>query len=298
MNTTSSHSSRALVLAGAGAAGNAWQLGLVAGLAEAGVDLTAADLVIGTSSGSTAAAQLTSGTLPVELYAAIIAQAAQLQAARPHSRQMVATAGNYMEWSQAIIDSSADAAEMRRRIGAAALDRDADNPTAQEQWRTTVAARLSSHDWPEQLVHIVAVDAETGEPAVLDRHSGMDLVDAVAASTSNGFTGTYRVGDHRYINGGYRRNENADLAAGYARVIVLAPFSGRVRQPAEWNQDLASQVAELRDGGSEVETVFPDTSAGDVFNVNAMDPATRLQAAQGGHAQGLALAATLRELWT
>ena len=41
-------SGTALILAGAGAAGNAWQLGLIAGLSDAGVDLTAADLIIGT----------------------------------------------------------------------------------------------------------------------------------------------------------------------------------------------------------------------------------------------------------
>ena len=55
---------RALVLAGGGAAGNAWELGLIAGLADAGVDLTAADVIIGTSAGSTVAAQITSGTRP------------------------------------------------------------------------------------------------------------------------------------------------------------------------------------------------------------------------------------------
>jgi predicted acylesterase/phospholipase RssA len=52
----------ALVLGGGGAAGNAWEIGIIAGLAEAGLDLTdAADLVIGTSSGATAAAQVRSG---------------------------------------------------------------------------------------------------------------------------------------------------------------------------------------------------------------------------------------------
>ncbi len=68
---------RALVLAGAGAAGNAWELGLIAGLADAGVDLTAADVIIGTSAGSTVAAQITSGTRPADLYAAILAEVPQ-----------------------------------------------------------------------------------------------------------------------------------------------------------------------------------------------------------------------------
>ena len=49
----------ALVLGGGGAAGNAWQIGVIAGLAEAGLDMTeAADLVVGTSSGAIAAAQV------------------------------------------------------------------------------------------------------------------------------------------------------------------------------------------------------------------------------------------------
>ena len=50
MNTTptSTAGARALVLAGGGAAGNAWELGLIAGLSDAQVDVTDADLIIGT----------------------------------------------------------------------------------------------------------------------------------------------------------------------------------------------------------------------------------------------------------
>jgi NTE family protein len=107
----------------------------------------------------------------------------------------------------------------------------------------------------------------------------------------------YRIGEDRYINGGYRRSENADLAAGYGRVLVLSPFGGRSRMPLEWDMDLATQVDELRAGGSWVETVFPDARAGDVFNANALDPSTRLQAARGGYDQGRALAELLGKFW-
>src|SRR5256885_229991 len=75
------------------------------------------------------------------------------------------------------------------------------------QWRATVAARRSGLRWPDRPMLITAVDARTGEPVVFDRDSGVDLVDAVAASTSSG--PPYRIGDDRYIDGGYRRNENA-----------------------------------------------------------------------------------------
>src|SRR5947207_3149742 len=67
---------RALVLGGGGSAGNAWLIGVIAGLFDAGLDVTEADLIIGTSAGSTAAAQITSAT-PSELFAAILAAAPQ-----------------------------------------------------------------------------------------------------------------------------------------------------------------------------------------------------------------------------
>src|SRR5260370_40672193 len=60
----------ALVLGGGGVAGGAWDLGVLAGLAEQGVDLSEADLVVGTSAGSVVGAQLTSGVSLADLYAA------------------------------------------------------------------------------------------------------------------------------------------------------------------------------------------------------------------------------------
>lgn len=294
MNTPTT---RALVLAGAGAAGNAWQLGLIAGLTEAGVDLTQADTIVGTSAGSTVAAQITSGLRPVELYAAILAEPPRPPGAvMPTDRGRGHLSGpSFMAWSEEIIEASADPADMRRRFGAAALAMDAGQGS--ERWRTMVAARLPRHDWPLQRILITAVDATTGEPVVFDRASGVDLVDAVAASTSNGFGGPYSVGERRYLNGGYRRSSNADLAAGCGVVVILEPFSGASRQPHHWGMDLATQVEELRAGGSHVVTVFPSAEAGDVFNANALDPATRLPAAKSGYAQGLQLAGELRELW-
>jgi NTE family protein len=293
---------RALVLAGGGAAGNAWQLGLVAGLSDAGVDLTEADLVIGTSSGSTVAAQITSGTRPADLHAAVLAEVHQPRAhgaGTGGGRPPHLSGPSYMEWSDGIIAAAEDASDMRRRMGAAALGMTAPDGAVRTPWRDVVAARLPGLDWPDQRVLIAAVDARTGEPVAFDRSSGVDLVDAVAASTSSGFApfGAYRIGDDRYINGGYRRSENADLAAGCGRVLVLSPFGGRSRMPAEWGMDLATQVEELRAGGSRVETVFPDAGAGDVFDANALDPSTRPQAARGGYDQGRALAEQLAGFW-
>jgi NTE family protein len=142
---------------------------------------------------------------------------------------------------------------------------------------------------------ITAVDARTGEPVVFDRRSGVDLADAVAASTSSG--APYGIDADRYIDGGYRRNENADLAAGYERVLVLSPFAGRTRHPLEWGMQLAAQVDELRTSGSSVETIFPGAEALSAFGTNMMDPSSRRPAARAGYSQGRAAADQLAAFW-
>ncbi len=293
---------RALVLGGGGSAGNAWLIGVIAGLFDAGLDVTQADLIIGTSAGSTAAAQLTSAT-PTELLAGILSAAPQPRTGPVGSdggRVPIGPAADHMERTSGIIAAAEDAADMRRRLGAAALEMDAaSDGSGQTRWRATVAARLPSQRWPDRTVLITAVDAHTGEPVVFDRHSGVDLADAVAASTANGFgVPPYGIGDSRYIDGGYRRSsENADLAAGYGRVLVLSPLGGRTRAPLEWGMHLAAQAGELRAGGSRVETIVPDSNSRDAFGSNLMDPSTRPPAARAGYDQGRALAGRLTEFW-
>jgi NTE family protein len=123
------------------------------------------------------------------------------------------------------------------------------------------------------------------------------LVDAVTASCAGPGVPPHSVGDSRYIDGGYRSNENADLAAGYGRVLVLSPFGGRSRAPLDWGIHLAAQVDELRARGSAVETIFPDSNSRDAFGVNMMDLSTRPPAARAGYNQGRVLAGQLTEFW-
>jgi NTE family protein len=290
---------RALVLGGGGAAGNAWLIGVIAGLSEAGLDVTAADLIIGTSAGSTAAAQITSAT-PTELLTAILAAAPQARTGPIGSaggRRPSGPVADHLERMTRIIAAAEDAADMRRRMGAAVLELDAaSDGSASTRWRETVAARLPGQRWPERSLQLVAVDARTGEPVVFDRDSGVDLVDAVAASTAGGGF-TYGIGDRRYIDGGYRSIENADLAAGHGLVLVLSPLGGESRHPQHWGTHLATQVDVLRAAGSRVEAILPDADSLDAFGANRMDPSTRPAAARAGHDQGHALVEQLSGFW-
>jgi NTE family protein len=289
----------ALVLGGGGSAGNAWLIGVIAGLFEAGLDVTDTDVVIGTSAGATAAAQI-SGASPTQLLADILsAEPAQRTAARrtgserPHAE----SAAGRLRRTNELIAAAADPADMRRRMGAAALELEAaSEASGQARWRDTVAARLPGRHWPERTVLMTAVDARTGEPVVFDRHSGVDLVDAVAASCAAATA--YGIGEDRFIDGGYRRSsENADLAAGCGRVLVLSPLGGRTRHPAQWGMGLATQVDELRAGGSKVETILPDSDSLEAFGNNMMDLSARPRAARAGYEQGRALAGTLTGFW-
>ncbi|MEL4319528.1 patatin-like phospholipase family protein [Leifsonia sp. YIM 134122] len=296
---------RALVLGGGGSAGNAWLIGVIAGLLEAGLDVTDADLIIGTSAGATAAAQIT-GAAPAELLADILSAvpqqraggAAPAGAAPGGARTSAGSVSDHLARFQRTIADAEDAADMRRTMGAMALEADAaSDGSGQERWRSIVASRLPGRHWPLRDVFITAVDAQTGEPVVFDRHSGVDLVDAVAASTSGGGS-AYGIGGRGYIDGGYRRSsENADLALGSGRVLVLSPLSGRSLYPPEWGMQLSVQVDELREGGSRVETVLPDVDSLAAFGGNLMDPRTRMPAARAGSEQGRALAERLSAFW-
>jgi NTE family protein len=294
----------ALVLGGGGAAGNAWEIGIIAGLAEAGLDMTAAaDLVIGTSAGATAAAQVRSGIPPADLLASVLSppiQPAGQTGERPPSLPMATV----FERMRAIGAAATSAADLQRAMGAFWLESDSILGPAAGQRRAMVAARLPRHEWPDRPMIVTAVDAHTGELAAFDRDSGVDLVDAVTASCAlPGLVPTHSISGIRYIDGGVRSTENADLASGYANIVVLAPLGGRsqappergadpagqfegLRRQPEWGTDLASQVEALRRQGSHVEVITPDADSRAAMGTNQMDQATRIPSARAGFAQG------------
>ncbi|WP_243787708.1 patatin-like phospholipase family protein [Saccharopolyspora gloriosae] len=286
----------ALVLGGGGAAGQAWQIGVIAGLAEAGLDLTeAADLVIGTSSGATTAAQMRSATA-AELLASVLSPAAPPVGRTPRQPPSPPR-DTVFERMRAIGAAATSAADLQRAMGAFGLESDSVlEPGAGR--RALVAARLPHTEWPDRPMIVVAVNAHTGEPAAFDRDSGVDLVDAVTASTAlPGLVPTHSINGTHYINGGVRSGENADFASGYANVVVLSPFGGRtgtppegqfegLRREPEWGTDLASQVAALREQGSRVEVITTDADSRTAMGTNQMDLATRIPAARAGFAQG------------
>lgn len=274
--------SRALVLGGGGVTGVAWQLGMLRGLADAGVDLTGADLVVGTSAGAVVGAQITSGTPLDELYARQLADPSSEVAAR-------LGLGVVARYAWAMLRSR-DQPSFRRRLGAAARRHTA----GESQRKAVIAARLPVHAWPARPLRVTAVDTGTGEFATFDRDSGVDLVDAVAASCAVPLVWPpVSIGGRRFMDGGLRSAANADLAAGHDRVVVLAPLPrGAGRLPS-----VAVQAGELRRAGAQVVVVSPDPAARVAIGRNVLDPARRPAAARAGLAQAAGEVDGVRAVW-
>jgi NTE family protein len=273
---------RGLVLGGGGVTGIAWMTGLLAGLAEAGIDLTSADVVVGTSAGSVVGAQILSGPTLEDLYAAQLTDPTGELAAR-----MGATA--MLRFITAAVWPG-DEQKARARLGRAAL-RARTVPEAER--RAVIERRLPNAEWPERRLLITSVDAETGELRVFDRSSGVPLPEAVAASCAVPIVWPpITVGGRRYIDGGVRSATNADLAAGCDRVVVIAPITFALRRGSR----IASQLASL---GASVRSVVisPDAQARKAIGGNVLDPAHRVVSARAGHAQSAVVAESVAAVW-
>ena len=273
--------SRALVLGGGGVTGVAWELGLLAGLAEAGLDLTDADLFVGTSAGSVVAAQVTSPTPLVELYERQLASVGSEIAARLGISQI-------LRWAVASIGTR-DERKAMARIGSMALRT---RTLSEDERKAVIASRLTSHEWPAARLVITAVSVD-GEFVTFEKDSGVSLVDAVAASCAVPTVWPpVTINGRRYMDGGMRSPVNADLAKGYDHVVVIAPTTAAFRR----SQSVPAQVARL---GPEVRSVVvaPDSAAKSAIGMNVLDPARRAPAARAGRKQAEGALDAIAKVW-
>ena len=280
-------STRALVLGGGGIAGIAWEIGLLAGLAAEGVAVGDADLVVGTSAGSIVGTLLRTGPDLAELYER------QLGPVPPTEKRTDFDATAMMTAIGTALAGVTDPQEARARVGALALRA----PTVpEEERRRTIRARIGDPPWPDRRLVVTAVDAHDGAFAAFDAGSGVALLDAVAASCAVPLVyPPITIGERRYIDGGMRSIANADLATGYDKVLVVAPFPGAPGSPL--GPALDDEVAGLREN-AEVRVVLADEVALRAFGTNPLDPATRQPSALAGRAQVPAVVEHLRAFWS
>jgi NTE family protein len=271
----------ALVLGGGGITGIAWELGILKGLADTGVDVTGADTVTGTSAGSVVGAQVTGTRSLEEVYATQLA---------PPDHEIGAKVGR-ATMLRLVPPMLVPGSEQRklRRIGRMSMR--AHQPGGAERLEV-IRSRLGDVPWPDRDLRITAVEAETGAFTVFDRHSGVDLVSAVAASCAVPLVWpAVAINGRHYLDGGMRSTANVDLARGADVVVVLAPL------PQAFSKSASIKAQLARTGARHWVVVTPDEQALADIGRNVLDPAMRAAAARTGLRQAREVAEAARRVW-
>ncbi|MFD3506135.1 patatin-like phospholipase family protein [Nocardia sp. NPDC058666] len=273
--------STALVLGNGGIAGLGWQIGMIAGLADAGIDLRSADLVIGTSAGAVVGAQIRSKLSTEELYKR---QLGPLFAEIPNRLSVRQVARWALLARTARSDTSAARRVARASRGTSKID-----PVLR---LAAVSSRLPERNWPKRPLWITAVDAHTGKLKVFDRDSHVTLAEAVNASCAIPFAWpAASVGGHTYIDGGVRSPMNLDLAKGYDRIVGLASnvLSGRR------SGRISNQLEHL--GSAKVTVINPDELCRKAIGPNELDPTRVHDSAECGRKQAADYVNEVRAVW-
>jgi NTE family protein len=281
--------------------GIAWESGLVAGLARGGVDLGQADFTMGTSAGSFVGARLAMGADAATFADPILAELARPANPERKARERApADLSKLMTLMAEAQGGTRNPAEARAEIGAFALAADTVSEAEFIASFGRSFAELADDAWPERGFACTAVDAETGAFQFWTRTSGVGVTRAVASSCSvPGIYPPVTLKGRRYIDGGMRSSTNADMAAGYDLVVVVAVRLGAAggaameRIAARFDEEIES----LKEGGATVVTIVPDAASVEAFGPNLMDFRRRADAARAGLAQGEHHAADLKEFW-
>ncbi len=276
-------STRALVLGGGGVTGIAWEVGVLTGLLEAGVALSEANTIIGTSAGAFVGAALASGYDMQKLFAA---QGELSDTEIP----AVASEKTAAAWYNAFVIGGSDP----QRVGAAfgAIAREHPEPVPLSQRRSVVEARLVTTEWPLTL-QVTAIDADTGHLHVFDWTSGVPLLDAVSASGAvPGVWPLVHINGRAWIDGGMVSATNARLADGYERVVILAPMPTGYGSIPGATEDAAAMSA-----NANVLLITPNEQSIATIGPNPYDSTRRNVVATVGRAQGRSIAPAIQTMW-
>lgn len=282
----------ALILGGGGMLGVSWETGILAGLQEAGVDVTDADLLVGTSAGSIVATQVAQGWSLAELLEEH--RNGTIGTETPMDGVDLANVMKVFEkWAayqdvtpEAIID-----------IGQMAI---ASPTTSEEKWIASFEGFINP-EWPaDRDLRLCTVDANTAEFIAWTRDSGVPIRTAVASSCAvPGLFPVLNINGHQYQDGGVRSGTSADLAKGYDTVLILAPIGAGTNSIDPLLGRITRREAdELRAAGSNVELVFPDENTMTAMGPNRMDSTRRGVTANAGVEQARELAARLERAWS
>ncbi|HEU0167008.1 MAG TPA: patatin-like phospholipase family protein [Chloroflexota bacterium] len=274
---------RALVLGGGGGTGVAWEIGIVYGLKQAGIDLNDADVIVGTSAGAMVGAQIRQRKNFVQLWQAQV-QIAEAGGNNPVRIADPATTQKVMDLMASGVELTA---EVRRQMGQWALEAKA-QPA--ETFVGTITKGLGEA-WPDKPLRATGVDVEDGSVVAFDKDSGVPLGTAVAISMCvPGMVMPIPAAGRRCMDGGMA-GTNIGLAAGYDAVLAVVTRD-EPRSQAE--------VEVLRASGAQVVYLPPDAASARALGETPAERFSTVRrglAAQEGARQAESAAAEIRTIW-
>jgi NTE family protein len=285
---TDSASRTGLILGGGGVVGVAWELGVLAAIAtDAGWNPASATVITGTSAGSMAGAITALGR---DLPAIVARRTAGLtmpdaSAAPPADAPTSAIAPELLDLMR---PGRSTVTERARAVGR--LARAAQPAMDAAAYRAFIASSVPA-EWPAGDLRLTTVDCETGETVLLDRGSGLDLIDAVAASCA--VPAYFPTVEHRgrHFTDGPRGPYIAALAAELGLDAIV--FVG-LRLPFMKGADEHAELDELAARGLPVARVT-DGPAFAAVAADLMNPAVAAVATLIGHHDGRNGAARVRQ---
>ncbi|MDQ7994036.1 MAG: patatin-like phospholipase family protein [Propionicimonas sp.] len=270
---------RVLCLGAGAVTGAGWQLGVVAGLADEGIDLAAADRVIGTSAGALVGAHLALGHSTGQIAATLLEIEVDGRLLRPST---LARLGVAQVWPS-------------RRHAVVWLGRSATGsgwtPARGADWAIRLGAGLAGQGWPEGLV-VVATDVASGRPAYFTDATGVELETAVAASCAlPGVFPPVVIEGRAHFDGALRSLVNLDLAEGADVVVAVAPFSASARS----HRRPREQARQL--GATTVLLLEPDAGSRRAIGLDPVASGRSRRALEAGRAFGRSQAARVGAAW-
>lgn len=281
----------ALVLGGGGVIGVAWEMGIVAGLLEAGIDLRDVDVVVGTSAGAIVGAQLASGFLPHVPRSRSQPTPPAGPAVDRSSLDLQILGGVFKLWGTMTHANPELAAQIGKLT--ASLPRE-----TQPGWADRIVYSMDIDRWPARPLLVCAVDTTTGERRVFDRDSGTDVNAVVTASSAvPGMFPPVEIDGRLYMDGQVHSSTNADVLLPFApeRVWIAMPTNRVTGQGigAHAENMLERELGALRAAGSKVCVRMPQPEDSAKLGSNLMDPRRAADAFVLGAATGKAWAAEL-----
>lgn len=292
---------RGIALCGGGEYLLAWYMGYFHALGAKGVDLAQADVIVGTSAGSVAAAAILGGALR-RLHTAMdfFGKMPGLLLKLADTTQLAPSQQRAVDLALSV--DRADTATIQA-IGRAAMA--AHNPAGGAQYARTIRLLVGQSTWPSSKLYTTANDCYSGERLIVSESAGIDVNDACAASASwPGRTGPAWLKDRYAMDGGVcQTSTHCDVIAGVKKAIVISLSDGGPEAAAQGLRlsslpnTLPDEIARLKAGGTQVKLIVVGLPPG-MTHVELLNPKSIKPALEYGYARGKAEAADIKQFWS